>query len=57
MVFPSSIPIGHPAHMEHNSSGIWFGHSNGVWLDEQEPFLNLALKKAVAYVQGGLASR
>ncbi len=30
MVFPSAIPIGYPAHMEHNSSGVWFGHSNGI---------------------------
>lgn len=25
MDFPSPIPIGYPAHMEHNSSGVWFG--------------------------------
>jgi hypothetical protein len=29
-VFPSPIPIGYPAHMEHNSSGVWFGHGNGI---------------------------
>jgi len=30
LVFPGPIPIGYPAHMEHNSSGVWFGHTNGI---------------------------
>jgi hypothetical protein len=34
MVFPSPIPIGYPAHMEHNSSGVWFGHGNDIWFGD-----------------------
>jgi hypothetical protein len=32
--FPSPIPIGYPAHMERNSSGVWFGHGNGIWFGD-----------------------
>ena len=56
MVFPVQSRLV-TLHIWNIIGGVWFGHSNGVWLDEQETFLNLALKKAVAYIQGGLASR
>ena len=53
MVFPSSVPIGYPVHMEHNSSGVWFGYSNASGWTNKKLFWTWLSRKLLRTSKAG----